>query len=64
MDFRDSRYGELYIGFGRLSLTAQRLVHEGFIERGFADWYSVTQRGKDYLRFGMRASCVCWEPRE
>jgi hypothetical protein len=59
LDFRDARYLTLYIAFSRLGLTAQCLQHHGLIERHSGDWWTLTTRGQDYLRFGMRRVKKC-----
>jgi hypothetical protein len=53
VDFVRSKYGDLHIG-NRALRTIWRLSAEGMVEGGTANWYSITQRGRDYVRFGMR----------
>jgi hypothetical protein len=48
-----SQYGDLHFG-GRTLLTAWALVSQGYISGGFNGWYSITQRGRNYIRFQMR----------
>jgi hypothetical protein len=54
LDFRDARDETLYITYSKLGLTAQCLQYHGMIERHSSNWWTLTQRGRDYLRFGMR----------
>jgi hypothetical protein len=53
-DFDKARNGGMWVHFSKLSITVQRLEHEGFVERSAGDYFILTQRGRDYLRFGMR----------
>lgn len=39
---------------GRYLRTAWALVAHGMVQGSSIAWYELTQRGKDYLRFGMR----------
>lgn len=52
--FDRSHYGDLH-GSLRDQRSLWRLVHEGMIERGLMGWYHITQRGRDFVRFCMRA---------
>lgn len=40
-----------------LNCTSLRLTYEGMAkgETIISSWYTITQRGRDYVRFGMRA---------
>jgi hypothetical protein len=47
--FADSKYGDLH-GGSKDTLSLWRLKHEGMIESGIMGWWSITQRGRDYVR--------------
>jgi DNA-binding PadR family transcriptional regulator len=57
-DFDKARHNSMWVHFSKLSITVQRLEHEGFVERSAGDYYTLTDRGRDYLRFGMRDRAV------
>ena len=52
-DFERTKYGEMHCN-GRILLTIWSLVEKGMLENRTAGWFRITQRGKDYLRFGTR----------
>jgi hypothetical protein len=51
-DFDKARNNGMWVQFSVWSITVRRLEHEGFVERHACDYFTLTQRGKDYLRFG------------
>lgn len=51
--FDKSQYGDLHCD-GRLRVTVYALIYKGIVEGGSSGWYHLSQRGKDYVRFGMR----------
>lgn len=53
-DFGKSEYGDLHLSGLRLFNTAIILVCHGMLRQGSVGWFSITQRGRDYLRFGTR----------
>lgn len=53
--FDRAKYNDMHRGT-RDYRTFARLFHEGMIDGGPAGWYSLTQRGKDYVRFVLRES--------
>lgn len=53
IQFDKSRYGDLHICTRGLR-TAWCLKDHGMIVQGSNNWYSITQRGRDFVRFGMR----------
>jgi len=51
--FGKSRHGDLHFD-GRSLRTAWALKDKDYISGGPGNWYSITQRGRDYLQFRLR----------
>lgn len=50
--FDRSKYGDLYIS-GMTLRSLWTLLAEGMVSGNGTMWYSITQRGRDYVRFGL-----------
>jgi hypothetical protein len=48
------RLDTIYVSGARLHRTVLILYCHGFVQGFGAAWYSLTQRGHDYMRFGMK----------
>lgn len=46
------RYGDFH-EVPRARAAFFKLRHEGMVEQGWGGWWSITQRGRDYVRFGL-----------
>lgn len=46
-------YGQLHAGF-RWMRSIWSLTAKGYVKNLGQGWYEITQRGRDYLRFGKR----------
>jgi hypothetical protein len=57
-DFDKSKDGTKSVFLPRSGNALERLVSEGMIKfitgGGYGEFYSITQRGRDYVRFGLR----------